>query len=322
LYINALYAKYYPPGGMLIPGRNFSSEKYRFGFNGKENCHEILSQGRWQDYGERDYRPDLVRFIKIDPLTRKYPELSSYQFASNTPIQAIDQDGLEAFIVHGTQQTQTGVNFTSESVNEFKRIGGNTTSDDKFRWDAPLYNDANMRKVAARELVQHIVETRAKMMANGDITENEPITLIGYSHGGNVSIQASKMLNDQFGIKVNVITIGTPAKNSAFNTDSDNWLFGNSEDPQGNPGINSHYHIRHIKDMVWKIADAAGDKSDSRYSNEPTTTNWDIPNTGIKFDSPIKSHTDLPSHPKFGSALKQLPKMPVSSGAGKLEETE
>lgn len=34
--------------------------------------------------------------MSIDPLTKSYPELTPYQFASNTPIQAIDLDGLEA----------------------------------------------------------------------------------------------------------------------------------------------------------------------------------------------------------------------------------
>lgn len=34
----------------------------------------------------------------MDPLTRSYPELTPYQFASNTPIWAIDLDGLEALV--------------------------------------------------------------------------------------------------------------------------------------------------------------------------------------------------------------------------------
>ncbi len=38
------------------------------------------------------------RFLSVDPLTKKYPELTPYQFASNTPISAIDLDGLEATI--------------------------------------------------------------------------------------------------------------------------------------------------------------------------------------------------------------------------------
>jgi len=31
----------------------------------------------------------------VDPLTGQYPELTPYQFASNSPVQNIDLDGLE-----------------------------------------------------------------------------------------------------------------------------------------------------------------------------------------------------------------------------------
>ena len=36
------------------------------------------------------------RFLSVDPIGREYPELTPYQFASNTPIMAIDIDGKEA----------------------------------------------------------------------------------------------------------------------------------------------------------------------------------------------------------------------------------
>jgi hypothetical protein len=42
------------------------------------------------------YLPALGRFFSPDPLTQKYPELTPYQFASNTPVVARDLDGLEA----------------------------------------------------------------------------------------------------------------------------------------------------------------------------------------------------------------------------------
>jgi len=82
---------------MLMPGRNFAgSDKYRFGFNGKENVDEVHSvPGSFQDYGFRDYDTRIARFISVDPLTWKYPELTPYQFASNRPIDGVDLDGLE-----------------------------------------------------------------------------------------------------------------------------------------------------------------------------------------------------------------------------------
>ena len=78
---------------------------YRYGFNGKENDNEVKGEGNQQDYGMRMYDGRLGRFLSVDPITKDYPELTPYQFASNTPIQAIDLDGLEALVVTG------GLNF-------------------------------------------------------------------------------------------------------------------------------------------------------------------------------------------------------------------
>jgi len=81
--------------GMLMKERTFSSGKYRFGFNGKENDNEVKGEGNQQDYGFRISDTRLGRFLSVDPLTKSYPELTPYQFASNCPIQNIDIDGLE-----------------------------------------------------------------------------------------------------------------------------------------------------------------------------------------------------------------------------------
>ncbi|HEY0067708.1 MAG TPA: RHS repeat-associated core domain-containing protein, partial [Flavisolibacter sp.] len=86
----------YYPFGMMMPGRKYSAGNgYRYGFNGKENDNEVKGEGSQQDYGMRIYDPRLGKFLSVDPLTRGYPMLTPYQFASNTPIQAIDLDGLE-----------------------------------------------------------------------------------------------------------------------------------------------------------------------------------------------------------------------------------
>ena len=43
----------------------------------------------------RIYDPRVGRFLSVDPISKDYPELTPYQFASNTPIAATDIDGLE-----------------------------------------------------------------------------------------------------------------------------------------------------------------------------------------------------------------------------------
>ncbi|HNE45177.1 MAG TPA: RHS repeat-associated core domain-containing protein [Chitinophagales bacterium] len=87
----------YYPFGMVTPGRSYSAGSgYRFDFNGKESDPETYGSGNIYDYGFRIYNPRLGKFLSVDPLTSSYPALTPFQFASNTPIQAIDLDGLEA----------------------------------------------------------------------------------------------------------------------------------------------------------------------------------------------------------------------------------
>ncbi len=69
----------------------------RFGFNGKENDNEVKGNGSQQDYGMRIYDPRLGKFLSVDPLTKSYPMLTPYQFASNSPISGVDLDGLEFY---------------------------------------------------------------------------------------------------------------------------------------------------------------------------------------------------------------------------------
>jgi RHS repeat-associated protein len=83
-------------GGSAGGSGVYASGGYRYGFNGKENDNEVKGEGNQQDYGMRIYDPRLGRFLSVDPLEEEYPELTPYQFASNTPVQAADLDGMEA----------------------------------------------------------------------------------------------------------------------------------------------------------------------------------------------------------------------------------
>ena len=82
----------YYPFGMGIDSRSYTSSLYRYGFNGKENDKETGEQ----DYGMRIYDPRIAKFLSVDPISYKYPFLTPYQFASNSPIASIDIDGLES----------------------------------------------------------------------------------------------------------------------------------------------------------------------------------------------------------------------------------
>ncbi len=81
---------------MRITGRSVDSDKYRYGFNGKEKDEDgEFGSLTHYDYGFRIYNPGIGKFLSVDPLTSSYAMLTPYQFASNRPIDGIDLDGLE-----------------------------------------------------------------------------------------------------------------------------------------------------------------------------------------------------------------------------------
>jgi RHS repeat-associated protein len=114
-------AQDYYPFGMLQPGRTYSANvSYRYGFNGKENDNDVgKGDGNQQDYGMRIYDPRVGRFLSVDPLGKDYPELTSYQYSSNRPIDGIDVDGLEfAWAQDLWNQAKSGYNTTIKVIKE------------------------------------------------------------------------------------------------------------------------------------------------------------------------------------------------------------
>jgi RHS repeat-associated protein len=82
--------------GMMQPGRSYNAPNYRYGFNGKEKDDEVTGvTGVTYDYGFRIYDSRIGKFLSVDPLTKKFPWYTPYQFAGNKPIWALDLDGLE-----------------------------------------------------------------------------------------------------------------------------------------------------------------------------------------------------------------------------------
>ena len=182
-----------------MPGRQFQSASgYRYGFQGQEKDDEIKGVGNSVNYKYRMHDPRLGRFFSVDPLASKYPHNSPYAFSENKLIHAIELEGLEAFYIHGTWSKPN--TFSKLSVATVNDITGNTTGKE-FAWTG--FNTDRARRRGARRLANHIIKNR---------DSSEPLTLVGHSHGGNVSIMAANILKKK-GIQVdNLITINTPAR--------------------------------------------------------------------------------------------------------------
>ena len=90
---DVLSANEYYPFGMVMPNRTFSSESYRYGFNGMEKDEEFTNSTSHYDFGARIYDGRIGRWLALDPLMERYPNTSPYVFAANNPIILIDPDG-------------------------------------------------------------------------------------------------------------------------------------------------------------------------------------------------------------------------------------
>ncbi len=222
------------PFGMTQPGRSFNKNSYRFNFQGQETEQELWGgEASFFKYRISDNR--LGRFFSNDPLTASFPWNSPYAFSENRVIDAIELEGLEAFLIHGTwsdsQRWYTGSGSNRKlnlGAKQLIRMSGNATSNANFNWPDLrhqtamekdiginfgnfLFNNKKDRGKAANTLVKHIMK---------NMTGDEDITLIGHSHGGNVAIQSVPILRkalDDAGysnIKINLITVSTPAENS------------------------------------------------------------------------------------------------------------
>jgi RHS repeat-associated protein len=68
--------------GSSIKEMSYSSDtsnKYRYGFNGMELDNETSVEGGHYDFGARIYDSRIGRWLALDPLMKKYPNLSPYQ---------------------------------------------------------------------------------------------------------------------------------------------------------------------------------------------------------------------------------------------------
>ena len=184
--------------------------------------------------------PRVGRFFAVDPLFREYPWNSTYAFSENRLLDGVELEGLEVTFVHGTLSDPT--RWTEETKSALKALTNNE-AELNFDWSTKAVigkrgsawygNDEVDRTRAAESLTAYVLNPKNRV-------DNEEITLIGHSHGGNVALQAAQMIYEKTGVKVNVITISTPAYSGNKNPENPKWI----------EGVNQHIHIYTTQDTV------------------------------------------------------------------------
>lgn len=92
---------YYPFGGVYgDTGLNPSLQPYKY--NGKEldRTHGM----DWYDYGARMYDSKVIAWTAMDPMAEKYYHISPYVYCMNNPVNAVDIEGEDVFILYKDKQ--------------------------------------------------------------------------------------------------------------------------------------------------------------------------------------------------------------------------
>lgn len=120
------FSDYYPYG-MQLTGMHGteSSDGYRYGFQAQEKDDEVKGEGNSLNYSFRMHDPRIGRFFAIDPLEKDYPELTPYQFSSNSTIYMSEIEGLEG------------------QVNVYNKTEGGNSKFDRSYIDQDLNQDIN-----------------------------------------------------------------------------------------------------------------------------------------------------------------------------------
>lgn len=198
---------------------------------------------------------------------------SPYAFSENKVTTHREMEGLEAFFIHGTisDNSMWKKDVADFIMRELKPyFSTDQTLDVGFKWNDYAGGGVNRnwlgnrgkreRATAARQLVAYILKNRK---------QGQGITLVGHSHGGNVAIQAARILFEKHNTSVNIVNFNTPAWNGAHDP----------ENPWDNFGIDEMLHFFTDGDLV------AGPLSgESKYKNVPSNIKQ------IELTQPLKTN--------------------------------
>jgi RHS repeat-associated protein len=89
---------------------------HRFTFNGKEADNDVYGTGNAMDFGARIYDSRLGRWLSVDPVERKFPGISPFNFSFNNPVIFNDPDGKSGRLTVESNADGSGGKITLETT--------------------------------------------------------------------------------------------------------------------------------------------------------------------------------------------------------------
>ena len=217
------HLEYIPFGEVFVDERHSTwSSPYKF------NAKELDEETGLYYYGARYYDPRTSVWISSDPLKEKYPNISSYVYCADNPVNVIDPDGKRLFFVGGANNDKDGWNyinrwgnaFTNSGVSGFTRLNesrgkladieftSNYRNSGKEIYFKGVTTGLGTRQVQ-NEVIDNTVSQIKSNLKNHPLKDGEQLNMGGYSYGSVLQAQAAlKLANDTH--VDNVILIGSP----------------------------------------------------------------------------------------------------------------
>lgn len=173
----------------------------------KFNSKELDTETGLYYYGARYYNPRISNWLSVDPIALWQPvqesehyilgqhnggyfnpkNMSVYGYTYQNPIIYVDPNGKQVYFLHGTGNWEAQNYFGSDLISNVKKDYGSFKS---LQWSGSLraYNrmtEANRLYPGVLSDVKTYIDSKTKKI-------NNPILLLGHSHGGNV---AKRMTN-------------------------------------------------------------------------------------------------------------------------------
>jgi RHS repeat-associated protein len=205
---------------MLVPNRHGSSDSYRYGFQGQEKDDELKGEGNSLNYTFRMHDPRIGRFFSTDPLEKKYPHNSPFAFSENRVMDALELEGLEAYMFHGTgtdwdANTYFGPKLSNSLKNDFGGFKSLAWSGSMWSGDNSMNKSIGGGRISEghRLAREKIIPDIERNIVNGKYI-GKGIVIGGQSHGGNTARVAT---NDVYSYLQGLVKSGKLDKLPAIN---------------------------------------------------------------------------------------------------------
>ncbi|MFA5540143.1 MAG: RHS repeat-associated core domain-containing protein [Bacteroidales bacterium] len=165
----------YMPYGEDWVNRNFTQNfRSNYKYNGKEKDPE----SGYYNYGARYYYDWASIWLSVDPMSDKYPHLTSYNYCANNPIMLVDPDGREIYITGNDAQRD----HVKNEIN--KRFEGRFKVDIDSRGKLTYKTEEGAKNFTQLEQAFMTAADDTKVISQLNVTEENSYDGFGFVGGG------------------------------------------------------------------------------------------------------------------------------------------